>query len=172
MIIYKQNPGFSTKLDLFIIEYICKYISGFKKIGFIIFLSVLYSYRLAGSLTFLSLVTVLLDCCIRDRGKDYIIIYDEFPEIDGVTNDSILSSIGYIEGTGNYITSWMILPCYQKQGIGKQLLDEYLTTYVNKKKTYYFKTSRLLDSFYMKDKFNIKNIKTFNYYNYTIECYK
>ena len=26
--------------------------------------------------------------------------------------------------------------------------------------------------FYMKDKFNIKDIITSNYYNYTIECYK
>jgi GNAT superfamily N-acetyltransferase len=66
----------------------------------------------------------------------------------------------------------MVLPSYQKKGIGKQLLDEYLKTYAKKKKTYYFNSTRLLDLFYMKDKFNIKNIMTTNYYNYTIECYK
>tara|TARA_B100000161_G_C33318757_1_gene310481 strand:+ start:23 stop:538 length:516 start_codon:yes stop_codon:yes gene_type:complete len=170
MIISKQTPEFPAKLDLFTIEYICKYISGFKKIGFIIPLSAFISYKLSASLTLLSLVTVFLDCCIRDRGNNYVIIYDKLPDIEGIT-DYTVSSVGYIEGNSNYITSWMVLPCYQKKGIGKQLLDEYLKTYAKKKKTYYFNTSRLLDLFYMKDKFNIKNIMTTNYYNYTIECY-
>jgi hypothetical protein len=171
MIISKQTPEFPEKLDLFTIEYICKYISVFKKIGIIIPVSALYSYRLSASLTLLSLVTVFLDCCIRDRGNNYVIIYDKLPDIEGITSYN-LTSVGYIEGNNNYITSWMVLPCYQKKGIDKKLLDEYLKTYAKKKKTYYFKTSRLLDLFYMKDTFNIKDIMTSNYYNYTIECYK
>tara|TARA_Y100000389_G_scaffold76438_1_gene73135 strand:- start:668 stop:1177 length:510 start_codon:yes stop_codon:yes gene_type:complete len=166
MIFSKTKPEFLTRFDLFAIEYIGKYVSGFKRIGFIIPLSLLYSSRLAASLSLLSMGTVLLDCCIRDRGDKYIVVYDNYNIFD-----NYYYPIGYIEGRNNYITSWMIAPSYQKKGVGMKILKDYLKDNVKDRDTYHLKTSRLLDTFYMKDKLNIKNIMTNNYYNYTYECY-
>ena len=170
MIVSKTNPNFFTKLDLFAIEYICKYIFVFKKLGFMLPLSLFYSYRLTASLSLAGFIGVFLNCCLRQKGHNYVIMYDKLPDIE-MNKSHILTSIGYIEGNGDFITSRMVYPCYQKKGISKELLNKYREEYIKDKKTYYFKTNPLLESFYMKHKFNIKNITTTNYFNYIFECY-
>ena len=76
--------------------------------------------------------------------------------------------IGFINGERNYIHKWMVLPEYQQNGIGKKLLNRYLKQFCNKCKTYSFKTSILLDTLYIYEKYKKSNIYTDNYFFYKI----
>jgi len=80
--------------------------------------------------------------------------------------------IAYVEGTGNYITSMMVLPWHQGEGIGKRLLHDYLELYSKDSDTFRFKTSRSFDSYYISKRMNVKDKRTTNCYSYSIECYK
>jgi len=80
--------------------------------------------------------------------------------------------VAYVEGTGNHITSMMVYPPYQGHGLGRRMLKDYLDLYAENYDTYWFKTSRSSDTFYMTNRLNMKKMTTNNWYNYKIECYK
>ena len=57
--------------------------------------------------------------------------------------------IGFINGYKNYINKLMVLPGYQKKGYGKLLLMKYISKFCKGSSKLHFKTSPLLDSFYI-----------------------
>ena len=77
-------------------------------------------------------------------------------------------TIGFINGDKNYIHKCMILPDYQKKGLGKLLLNRYLFLFCKKKHFYYFNTSIFLDTLDIYKKYSHCKINTDNFINYKI----
>ena len=76
--------------------------------------------------------------------------------------------IGFINGKKDYIHKCMILPEYQKKGIGTFLLNTYLKKFCKNCSSYHFKTSIFLDSLYIYTKYKNCIINTTNYITYSI----
>jgi GNAT superfamily N-acetyltransferase len=166
------------RFQLSCVEYSAKWVTTIDKWWFILPLSCIYSWLSPLYLVLVSSVILLVDCSYRDRGEHKLIMYLDHPTISYIVmnEDEITSPspwpVAYVEGTGNHITSMMVYPPYQGHGLGRRMLKDYLDLYAENYDTYWFKTSRSFDTFYMTNRLNMKKMTTNNWYNYKIECYK
>ena len=164
--------------QLFFIEYSAKFVSSFSKWWWILPLSCAYSWVTPLYIVLSGSGILVIDCLYRDIGENILVMYPDNPTVSYVIINPNTHTrattwpIGYIEGTGTYITSMMVYPSYQGNGLGRQLLQDYLDLYAKKSDTYWFKTSRSFDTFYITNRLNMKKKVTNNWYSYKIECYK
>ena len=166
------------RVQLSCIEYSAKFVSYFEKWWFILPISCVNTWVTPLYIVLFGSGILLIDCLYRPRGDHTLIMYPDHPTVSYViinpnTHTPATSwAIGYIEGTGNHITSIMVYPPYQGHGLGRQLLHDYLYTFSKENDTYWFKTSRSFDTFYITNRLNMKKKVINNWYSHKIECYK